>query len=63
MLFNEFDESEKFYKRLKAECSLRSIAETYANSYIIAVFACCRQLYDPTWMTGLCLSKEEALNL
>ena len=37
------------------------MAETYPNSYIIAVFACCRQLYDPSWMIGTCLSYEEAL--
>ena len=42
MLYNEFDPAEKFYKRLKAECQLRSMAENFANSYLIAIFACCR---------------------
>ena len=37
------------------------MAESYPNSYIIAVFACCRQLYDESWMKGTCLSKSEAL--
>ena len=60
MLYNEFDKTEKFYKRLKAECQLRIMAETFTNSYVIAIFACCRQLYDPTWMKGVCLSKDEA---
>ena len=62
MLYNEFDRLEKFYKRLKAESQIRSMAETFANSYLIAVFACCRQLYDPSWMIGVCLSKEEVVN-
>ena len=63
MLYNEFDRTEKFYKRLKAECQLRIMAETFTNSYVIAIFACCRQLYDPTWMKGVCLSKDEANSL
>ena len=62
MLYNEFDPAEKFYKRLKAECQLRSMAEDFANSYLIAIFACCRQLYDPNWMKGVCFPKEEATN-
>ena len=59
LLYNEFDPKEKFYKIMRAEQKLRAYAETYQNSYIVSIFACCRQNYDPSWMRGQCLSKKE----
>ena len=46
----------------KAEAKLRLWAEIYPNCYIIGIFACCRQLYDHSTMTG-CISKETAENI
>ena len=42
LLYNEFDNREKFYRLLRAEAKLRTFAEIYPNSYIISIFACCR---------------------
>ena len=56
LIYNEFDPKERFYKLLRAEAKLRAYAEIYPNSYIISIFACCRQMYDPGWMHGQCLS-------
>lgn len=41
-----------------AEAKLRQWSEIYPNAYVIGVFACCRQMWDPETMTGY-LSKEE----
>ena len=59
LLYNEFDARDKFYRLLRAEAKLRTFAEIYPNSYIISIFACCRQMHDPTWMKGQCLSIDE----
>ena len=32
---------------------MRIWAEIYPNAYIVGIFACCRQLYDPKAMSGL----------
>ena len=37
------------------ENKLRSWAEIYPNLYMISIFACCRQLYQPEIMTGYCV--------
>ena len=63
LLYNEFDNNQKFYRLLRAEAKLRTFAEIYPNSYIISIFACCRQMYDPSWMKGECLSKDEYLRM
>ena len=59
LLYNEYDPRNKFYKILMAEAKLRGWAEIYPNSYIIGIFACCRQLYDQPTMSGF-YSKAEA---
>ena len=46
----------------RAEAKLRVFAEIYPNSYIISIFASCRQTYDPTWMLGTCISKKEYID-
>ena len=30
-----------------AEQNLRTIAEVFPNTYHVALFACCREIYDP----------------
>ena len=62
MLYNEYDEASAFYKVLTAEAKLRLWSEIYPNAYIVGIFACCRQLYDHTTMTG-CISKERAISI
>ena len=58
MLYNEYDKRAGFYKMLQAEAKLRTWAEIYPNSYVIGIFACCRQNYNHATMTG-CISKED----
>ena len=50
LLYNEYDQAAGFYKIMKAESKLRVWAEIYPNLYVIGVFACCRQLWDPETM-------------
>ena len=47
IVINEFDKQNEFYKLWRAETTLSNLAEAYKNSYVIGVFACCRQKYDP----------------
>ena len=50
ILLNEFDKRSGFYKMKKVEAKLRSLAETFPNSYVVGIFACCRQYYNPEKM-------------
>ena len=50
ILLNEFDKRCGFYKMKKVEAKLRSLAETFPNSYVVGIFACCRQYYNPEKM-------------
>ena len=58
VLYNEFNPRSKFYKTLNAEQQLRHMANKLPNSYIIGIFACCRQLYNAGDMTG-CVEYDE----
>ena len=51
-LLNEFCSREKYYKSVKIEAILRTMAKNCMNSYIISIFACCRIVYDEITMTG-----------
>ncbi len=42
LLLNEFNERQPFYNMYMAEKEIRRIAEANENSYVIAMFACCR---------------------
>ena len=64
MLYNEFNPKTNFYALFRAEKKLRQFAEIYPNAYVIGIFACCRQMYDHTWMEGgSCISHEQYLNI
>ena len=62
MVVNEYDKHSKFYKMYSAEAAIRSLAERNSNSYMVTVFACCRQIYKETLMTG-CISLEQMQSL
>ncbi len=53
IVVNEFKTDPGFYLLWGAEGKIRSLAKFYSNTYHIAVFACCRELYDPSNHTGL----------
>ena len=37
---------------LEAENAMRDLAKDFSNSYVIAIFACCRDIYEHQSMTG-----------
>ena len=49
---------------LRAEKKIRHWAEIFPNSYLIGIYACCRQLYSPNLSTGIFSEeqKDEYLN-
>ena len=47
LLANEYDESKQFHKFITVEQCMRSLACANENVYIIGLFACCRQIYNP----------------
>ena len=51
-MVNEFDDKTEFYKIWKVEALIRVLAKLYPNSYHLAFFACCREVYDPFRHTG-----------
>ena len=58
VLYNEYDKVKKYYKVFAAEKKLRSWAEVFPNSYIVSIFACCRQTYNPKKMSDFFDSKS-----
>jgi len=46
VLLNEFHAGTGFYRAWGVENDIRDIAETFPNSYQIAFFACCRELWN-----------------
>ena len=58
ILANEYDHKKEYYKMFPVEMKLRNWATTYPNAYVIGIFACCRQLFNSSKMTGM-ISKEQ----
>ena len=52
VLLNEFDKQSNWYKMLNVEAKIRVIAQMNPNSYQLAFFACCREIYDKTYHIG-----------
>ena len=67
MLVNEYDPKKGFYKLFNAEEKIRLMASLCKNSYMITIFACCRQLYDEKKMQGYFsktqIAEEKKINL
>ena len=61
VLLNEFNKGTGFYKAWGIEQDIRDVAEMFPNSYQIAFFACCRELWNSETHGG-CVggTKEEA---
>ena len=57
ILVNEFDKRSGFYKMKKVELKLRTLAESFPNAYVVGIFACCRQYFNPEKMR---MKKDEA---
>ena len=52
LLLNQFEKSTQFYKMWAVEISVRDIARAFPNSHIIAIFACCREIFNPVKHKG-----------
>ena len=48
VLINEYFPREKYYRRYKAEYFVRLYARKYVNTHHLCIFACCRQIYNPS---------------
>ena len=46
VVVNEFDTKTKFLKLINIESYIREWASKYHNTYHVALFACCREIYD-----------------
>jgi len=60
MLINEYDQRFKYYKYWESENDLRDIAQNFSNAYVLAFYACCREVYNHEKHKGF-RSREEAL--
>ena len=59
VLVNEFDSKSRFYKVFLIENKVRFFANVLKNSYVMAFFACCREIWDPTKHCDCFASIEE----
>ena len=59
VVLNEFDKTKSWYKLWPIEDDCRDIAKKYTNSYVLALFACCREIYSATKHCDGCGGPEE----
>ena len=52
ILLNQYDNKREFYKLFQIEKEIRNITMRFKNSYIVAVAACCREIYIPERHSG-----------
>ena len=64
LLCNELNDKTRFYKFFNAEALMRDIASKCENTWIMVLFACCRQKYIAN-MSDKCISfgPEEAVEV
>ena len=53
LLTNTFDKKTGFYKMWGVENDIRTLSKNNTNSYIIALFACCREIHNSQSHSGL----------
>ena len=60
-MVNELNKRDKFYYLYGAEAEVRLWASKHSNSYLVCIFACCREQYNKLRHSG-CYggTKEEA---
>ena len=47
IVLNQFDAKYEFYQLRPVERDIRLISGTYKNSYLVGIFACCREIFIP----------------
>ena len=60
LIINSFNESIGYYDWWNVESDIRRMAGKYPNTYSVAIFACCREIYKPTRHCGLFGGSVEA---
>ena len=52
ILVNEYSSAKGFYRFFGAEENMRTTSRTFANAYIVGIFACCREIFLVTQHSG-----------
>ena len=47
VVINDFDKQQGFYRLWKCENMIRTLARMFPNSFHLAFFACCREIFNP----------------
>ena len=64
IILNEHSEKDTFYKIFGAEENMRTHARKFSNTYIVGIFACCREIFVISQHSGgINLAKKEELEL
>ena len=53
VIINQLDRKTAFYEWWAAEADLRLMAKKYSNTFSVGIFACCREVFNPTKHCGL----------
>ena len=52
VVINEYDKETRFYRLWKIENMIRTFARMFPNSFHLAFFACCREIFNPEYHRG-----------
>ena len=63
VIINQLNKRTAFYEWWAAEADLRLMSKKYSNTFNVGIFACCREVFNPTKHCGLFQgTKQEALH-
>ena len=60
LVINQCNEKIGFYETWNVEADIRRMAKNFPNTFSVAIFACCREIYRPTKHCGFFGGTEEA---
>ena len=60
LVINQCNEKIGYYDWWNVEYDIRTMAGKFPNTYSVAIFACCREIYRPTTHCGLFGGTNEA---
>ena len=60
LVINQCNDRIGYYDWWNVESDIRRMAGKYPNTYSVAIFACCREIYRPTYHCGLFGGSDEA---
>ena len=56
-VLNQFNKHDQWYKLLAVEIDIRSLSKNCKNSYLVSIFACCRENFSKAIHSG-CFEAE-----